>query len=336
LGSAQRTYEQSRTNRLAWEERIRALREDPDDTDALDPLVATLGRLEQDVPAQLGVLRETRDDLCLRIHEVLGEVLDVYRDLSQHVQEFLATDELTRDHYQLQFDLALTPLNLPDSLFQILKHQGPLAGADTTRAWVREQVETTDFESASSVLRLARAIEGKILDGHADDQDRTAVLHGLLRSGHSAVELYDLLFGVAFVRPRYRLALRGRLLEQLSPGERGILLLIFYLIVDRSDLPLIIDQPEGNLNNQSIYEHLVPVIRRAKESRQIIMVSHNPNIVVGCDADQIIHAELDQAAGCCITYSTGALEHPQFRELTIDKLEGTRPAFQERSEAYRE
>jgi ABC-type lipoprotein export system ATPase subunit len=99
-------------------------------------------------------------------------------------------------------------------------------------------------------------------------------------------------------------------------------------------VPLIIDQPEGNLNNQSIYQHLVPVIRRAKENRQIIMVSHNPNIVVGCDADQVIHAQLDQVTGCCIRYTSGALEHPEFREFTIDKLEGTRPAFVERSEAY--
>ena len=52
----------------------------------------------------------------------------------------------------------------------------------------------------------------------------------------------------------------------LSPGERGILLLVFYLVIDRGDEPLIIDQPEGNLNNQSIVDNLVPVFVAAKES----------------------------------------------------------------------
>ena len=146
----------------------------------------------------------------------------------------------------------------------------------------------------------------------------------------------DPTFSLSFLKPRYRLGLQGTPLDQLSPGERGILLLIFYLIVDKTDLPLIIDQPEGNLNNQSIYERIVPVIKKAKERRQIIMVSHNPNIVVGCDADQIIHATIDQAAGYVVKYTSGAIENPQFRDFTIQKLEGTRPAFIERADTYQE
>lgn len=84
---------------------------------------------------------------------------------------------------------------------------------------------------------------------------------------------------------------------QLSPGERGLLLLIFYLLVDKEDMPIIIDQPEENLDNQTIFKVLVKCIKAAKERRQVIMVTHNPNLAVVCDAEQIIHASHNKLEG---------------------------------------
>ncbi|MDQ7067548.1 MAG: hypothetical protein Q9M40_06025 [Sulfurimonas sp.] len=87
----------------------------------------------------------------------------------------------------------------------------------------------------------------------------------------------------------------GRGSEQLSPGERGALVIIFYLLIDKGDIPLIIDQPEDNLDNESVFEYLVPYIKQAKQNRQIIIVTHNPNIAVVSDAEQIIYTEIDKA-----------------------------------------
>jgi predicted ATPase len=84
-------------------------------------------------------------------------------------------------------------------------------------------------------------------------------------------------------------------LSELSPGERGTLLLVFYLLVDKDDIPLVIDQPEENLDNQTVYELLVPCMKEAKRRRQLFMVTHNPNLAVVCDAEQIICADL---VGC--------------------------------------
>ena len=80
-------------------------------------------------------------------------------------------------------------------------------------------------------------------------------------------------------------------IEQLSPGQRGALLLIFYLLVDKDNNPIILDQPEENLDNETIVSLLVPVLTEAKQKRQIIMVTHNPNLAIVCDAEQIIHCE---------------------------------------------
>jgi ABC-type lipoprotein export system ATPase subunit len=334
LGAARRAYEVYLTEQQSWQARLRELEDGLNDPDALRTLTAELARLEMEIPADLVRLRAERRELCLRTFELLQQSLQVYRDLALHVKAFLQSEELTREKYRLEFDLALAFHGVAEAYFHIVKHQGPLAGSEQSRAWVTARVNATPLMSGEDSYRFASELAEKIVEGKSADDQRWAASQAMIRSGRSLAELYDLLFGLTFLSPRYRLALGDRLLEQLSPGERGILLLIFYLIVDKSDLPLIIDQPEGNLNNQAIYEHLVPVIRKAKEKRQIVMVSHNPNIVVGCDADQIIHAHIDQQAGCCVTYTTGAMENPVFREFTIEKLEGTRPAFDERSQAY--
>jgi ABC-type cobalamin/Fe3+-siderophores transport system ATPase subunit len=136
------------------------------------------------------------------------------------------------------------------------------------------------------------------------------------------------------LKPRYILESDGKRLEQLSPGERGTLLLVFYLLVDDSDVPLIIDQPEANLDNLTVAEKLVACTRDARERRQVVIVTHNPNLAVVCDADQVIHSFLDIVDGHRITYTTGALEKPAINKMTIDVLEGGRRPFNKRDDTY--
>ena len=147
-------------------------------------------------------------------------------------------------------------------------------------------------------------------------------------------DLYNYIFSLDYLKPTYQLKLFGKGIEQLSPGERGHLLLVFYLLVDKDDRPLIIDQPEGNLDGQSIYETLVLAIKRAKKSRQIIIVTHNPNLAVVCDSEQFIHASIDRKDGQAVKYSSGALEESDVKKVVIDKLEGTPPAFDNRKSKY--
>lgn len=128
-------------------------------------------------------------------------------------------------------------------------------------------------------------------------------------------------------------------IEQLSPGTRGIVLLLLYLSVDAlDDRPLIIDQPEENLDPKSIYDELVHRFRSARLRRQIIIVTHNANLVVNTDADQVIVAN----AGAHrpgqlpeITYTTGGLENPRIREQVCEILEGGKRAFEERARRLR-
>ncbi len=84
---------------------------------------------------------------------------------------------------------------------------------------------------------------------------------------------------------------------------------------------LIIDRPEENLDNQTIATILVPAINHAKQYLQIVIVTHNPNLAVVCDAEQIIHSRLDKTAGHRVVYTTGAIENPVITQLIVDVLE---------------
>jgi len=154
-----------------------------------------------------------------------------------------------------------------------------------------------------------------------------------VRKGETPLSVYDYLFSLPFLTPRYTLRYWGHEVHQLSPGERGLLLLVFYLLIDNDDIPLIIDQPEENLDYQTIFEILVRCLTDAKRRRQVIVVTHNPNLAVVCDAEQIIHAQRDTTSNM-ITYEAGAIENPIINKHVIDVLEVTRPAFENRDSKY--
>lgn len=138
---------------------------------------------------------------------------------------------------------------------------------------------------------------------------------------------------------QYGIDFDGVDIRKLSPGTRGIVLLLLYLALDDADTrPLIIDQPEENLDPKSVNDELVDLFIAAKAKRQVIMVTHNANLVINTDADQIIIAnaenhtrgELPQ-----ITYLSGGLENSEIRKSVCDILEGGEVAFKERARRLR-
>ena len=138
---------------------------------------------------------------------------------------------------------------------------------------------------------------------------------------------------MSYLAPRYSLTFDQQEISQLSPGERGLLLLVFYLLVDKDDIPIIIDQPEENLDNQTIFKVLVKCIKVAKQRRQVIMVTHNPNLAVVCDAEQIICASHDKMTNT-FSYISGGIESPEIKARVVSILEGTEPAFRNRKIKY--
>lgn len=147
------------------------------------------------------------------------------------------------------------------------------------------------------------------------------------------------LFSTDHIQLRYEIKYDGVEIRKLSPGTRGIVLLLLYLALDDADdRPLIIDQPEENLDPKSVFDELVQLFVETKSKRQVIMVTHNANLVINTDADQVIIAEAGPhppGALPPITYTAGGLENAEIRKSVCDILEGGEAAFQERARRLR-
>lgn len=147
------------------------------------------------------------------------------------------------------------------------------------------------------------------------------------------------LFSTDHISIRYGIDYDGVDIRKLSPGTRGIVLLLLYLALDDSDnRPLVIDQPEENLDPKSVFDELVHLFIEAKAHRQVIMVTHNANLVINTDADQIIIADAGphpHGSLPPISYRSGGLENAEIRKAVCDILEGGEGAFQERARRLR-
>jgi len=147
------------------------------------------------------------------------------------------------------------------------------------------------------------------------------------------------LFSTEHINVRYEIEYDGVDIRKLSPGTRGIVLLLLYLALDDADdRPLIIDQPEENLDPKSVFDELVSLFINARKKRQVIIVTHNANLVINTDADQIIIADAGPhpAGGLPpITYTAGGLEDGTIRKAVCDILEGGENAFRERARRLR-
>ena len=113
---------------------------------------------------------------------------------------------------------------------------------------------------------------------------------------------------------------------QASAGQRSAAMLAFLLA--HGEEPLVLDQPEDDLDNHLIYDLVVRQIRENKSRRQIIVVTHNPNIVVNGDAE-MLHA-LNFRAGQCRVVQSGSLQDETMREEVCRVMEGGREAFERR------
>lgn len=145
-------------------------------------------------------------------------------------------------------------------------------------------------------------------------------------------------------------------IEEMSPGKKALVLLELLISLEDCKCPILIDQPEDDLDNRSIYDDLVQYIKRKKKERQIIIVTHNANVVLGADAEEVIIANQDgkdtKNMSKRFEYRSGAIESDSIglddngnmlpgilNEFGIqtqicDILEGGHPAFELRKNKY--
>lgn len=335
LDAPNRAYEAHIRKLADWKERRVMIVGDDDVPDSLKGLKAALAAFAE-LPAKISQLKAEQTRLALEIHVEKLSQAEVYRTHYSAVQQFIDSHELAKHKLGLEFRVELANEGFSDRLLDMLaqNRRGSFMGADEGRAVADKLVEETRWEDAKSVRTILERVDSALhMDQRANPSTPTQLRDQLVR-GKKPEDIFELVYGLGYIRPRYVLKWEGKDISMLSPGERGTLLLVFYLLIDKGEVPLVIDQPEGNLDNYTIAKVLVDSIKEARKRRQVFIVTHSPNLAVVCDADQVIHASMDKANGNAITYLSGSLENPAMIKYVTDVLEGTRWAFKVRDAKY--
>jgi ABC-type lipoprotein export system ATPase subunit len=279
--------------------------------------------IDEELTTKLAAKYANRAKIAHSIFEAKMKVRGFYEALKSRVEERLAT--VRSEGFEVTIDASfISSHQFPEQFFNLVNQasSGPFRGTVQGATELESRMTETNWNDIDSVLEFANRLIDSIRTEDVSKQVK------------DVKALYDLLFSFEYFDARYELRLGGKNLNQLSPGEKGLLLLVFYLHLDKEKTPLIIDQPEDNLDNDSIFSVLAKCIRQAKKTRQVILVTHNPNLAVGADAEQILYVSLDKAGNYKFSYEAGAIENSRINDVIVKILEGSKPAFVQRRLAY--
>jgi ABC-type lipoprotein export system ATPase subunit len=334
LDEPNKRYQAYETALKNWDNQRLAILGSKTTLDTVEYFKAQLSELDA-IPNQLRNVRELRMAKAKEIHGVIRELADTYRELYAPVNQFIETRPLAKEKFQLNFEVGIVDAGFLDNFFELVSQgaTGTYCGVEQGNKFLKTLLARQDFDTETGVEAFLNEILAS-LETDLRPDGKGVKVNDQLRKGKTVLALYDLIYGLEYMRPRYALRMGAKELSELSPGERGTLLLVFYLLVDKDDIPLVIDQPEENLDNQTVFELLVPCMKEAKRRRQVFMVTHNPNLAVVCDAEQIICADLDKTNKYTMNYISGAIENPKINQAIVDILEGTMPAFHNRQDKY--
>jgi energy-coupling factor transporter ATP-binding protein EcfA2 len=301
-----------------------------------------LGKLDAEIEKSKGAadrieeLRLQRRTAYVGVFQaVLDEekaLADLYEPLKARITE--AAGSLSKLSFTVRRDLNLDAWCAAGEELLDLRAAGAFKGVGSLRA--AAGVSLDDVWRTGNAAQAGEALTGFVAANNAEFRKHRPALAD---PKEWTRRMSAWLFSTEHISVRYGLAFDGVAIERLSPGTRGIVLLLLYLAVDsEDDRPLIIDQPEENLDPQSIYDELVREFQRAKLRRQVIIVTHNANLVVNTDVDQVIVARCgshEPGRLPQMTYQSGGLEEPAVREAVCAILEGGRDAFRERAKRLR-
>lgn len=294
--------------------------------------------------------REKEEKTLKLIKEIDSEIKKSQEEIDKYIKGLGA---LNSDYYEL-FIEAKSKVNLNvidddlgfsiDTTFRKNKFQNQFVekclDGRTTRGGAYSYLTSYNFSNSEGHSLFLSTEAKKVIENSLP-----------VREGMSKREVITSLFKNWFTHD-YKVTFQGDDLSDMSPGKKSFVLLRLLIDLDDSENPILIDQPEDDLDNRSIYNEVVKFLRRRKSGRQIIIVTHNPNLVLGADSEQIIIANQNGDDTKNIThqfeYVSGSIEDTRKEDTGIlevlykrgtqehicDILEGGREAFDKRKKKY--
>lgn len=273
---------------------------------------------------------EERNNKTREIYQKKKEVIDIYLLIKHKIDTTILANKDLLGSYDLKIDALFGIENtvIDDILYYINQSvRGSFRGKSDGEALLSQIVHSKDLNNEDETINLCAEIINKLKQ---DESEKRFIGDQV----SDRLSFYNKLFSLDYLTYNYRIMQGSKDLSILSPGEKGALLLVFYLLLDTDNSPLILDQPEDNLDNDSVANILVNFIKHAKKKRQIIMVTHNPNLAVVADAEQVIYVKIDKQNDYKVSIDSGSIENPQINNHIVNVLEGAMPAFRKRDHKY--
>jgi ABC-type lipoprotein export system ATPase subunit len=283
------------------------------------------------IPDHHAAARSQLEASFREVHDASMAIFAVQRDAYGGATEFVAGSELCQQ-VGLEFGVELRARNFLTSWVEMVNKQRLSEFPEVADSGDRDLLlEGAELGSADALYASLSTIEARLTAAKGASGGQPRMLSAIMRSAYRAADLLSAIYGLRWLEGQYVIRSSGHELSELSPGQRGLVLLMFYLLVDTSDRPLLLDQPEENLDNQTVRNLLIPALRSALARRQVVAVTHNPNLAIVGDADQLIAAAYIDGS---FQYTSGSLAQRIIGTHTIDVLEGTREAFDNREQKY--
>lgn len=282
---------------------------------------------------QASSLIQKRDNLLKQIDEIKTDIIKMHLEFREKTQAVADKVQLKIGDLSLTASSQLLSVGLRAFLEPKLRKK-----SEEEKLLISGLSEGYETELDKKLFRFINGI----LDGSivciAGNEPRDVLCDFLSKNWYSIT--YDIVY-------------QDDSFKSMSPGKQAFVILKLLLEFSKRKCPILIDQPEDSLDNRAIYTELVAYLRNKKKERQIILVSHNPNVVVGADAEQVIVANQHGAdsrneGNVKFQYYSGALEDSQqkdssiptilesqgIREHVCDILEGGLEAFSRREKKY--
>lgn len=207
--------------------------------------------------------------------------------------------------------------------------------------------KTTFLETLKNCFRGSNLIENlhlkKIIENYQnfieiynDLYKSDSDLHQIL-SGGNLLASFQYKFNEAMgnlltfrIPDKYILEYKGKELQKHSLGQRATALISFVLMNQNKHL-VMIDQPEDDLDNQTIFRDLIQEINHLKSETQFILVTHNPNIPVLGDSEQVVVCNFFEEQ---ISFENGSIDKKSIQQKIVDVMEGGKEAFDKRNNIY--
>lgn len=321
-----------------------------------DSLDAEVKKIE-DAEKKLPELKEKRENLFLNYFELIFEEKENLKEIYSPLEDILnSSEEENENLFDFTVNFNFDVQTMADEGHELIDLRAEGIFRQSRPELFREKLEELRFslnldnkkmsdDDKESVKKFLREVEKLFTN------DGRTLISQLKEKKYTEKDFYCWLYSTKYYTINYSIKFDNKELTNLSPGLKGVTLLILFLELDKEDKrPILIDQPEENLDNRSVYHTLVRYFRDAKKRRQVIIVTHNPNLVVNTDSEQIIVADFDMSLErqkSRIFYVSGSLENTfkdnsaeivlkrqGIREHVCETLEGGEEAFEKREKKY--